>query len=398
MNDSANLFGKPVRFREYHVKMEELEEMRYKVDILADECLIALQERGETIDTFISYFTTQEPARYEDPRINDFIKSIEIEPEWLNWDLLKMGQHVFLKHAGLAGLGLLYVSLIGGFAAPKIGKVLDATSYMTKDPDRTFKRLLETFEMVVDCVDEDDALKRGNRGFNSVVKVRFLHSRIRLHLLKKSRKRNNLDAEDTVDLQSGGCPFHQGYHASSKNTENQNRKEALKTSDLKDIDTSTKDNKETVATVDSGQNTVSGRSEWNTKDYGFPINQEDMVATLLSFSIIVLDVIEDFSVPGSLNREDKEAYLHLWRYIGYLIGLNEDLNPCVTVEGASGLIESIVIHLIHPDERSGAIARHVIKSQSNRFPANTSYEMHSEMARAFLGNEMADALGLHRSW
>jgi hypothetical protein len=46
--------------------------------------------------------------------------------------------------------------------------------------------------MVVDCVDEDDALKRGNRGFNSVVKVRFLHSRIRLHLLKKSRKRNNL--------------------------------------------------------------------------------------------------------------------------------------------------------------------------------------------------------------
>jgi chorismate mutase len=82
MNDSANLFGKPVRFREYHVKMEELEEMRYKVDILADECLIALQERGETIDTFISYFTTQEPARYEDPRINNFIKSIEIEPEW----------------------------------------------------------------------------------------------------------------------------------------------------------------------------------------------------------------------------------------------------------------------------------------------------------------------------
>jgi hypothetical protein len=46
---------------------------------------------------------------------------------------------------------------------------------------------------------------------------------------------------------------------------------------------------------------------------------------------------------------------------------------------------------------SGAIARHVIKAQSNRQPANTSYEMHSEMARAFLGNEMADALGLHRS-
>jgi hypothetical protein len=46
--------------------------------------------------------------------------------------------------------------------------------------------------MVVDCIDDDDALRCGNRGFNSVVKVRFLHSRIRLHLLKKSGKRNNL--------------------------------------------------------------------------------------------------------------------------------------------------------------------------------------------------------------
>jgi hypothetical protein len=68
-------------------------------------------------------------------------------------------------------------------------------------------------------------------------------------------------------------------------------------------------------------------------------------------TIKIVPILTDFSVPGSLTREDKEAYLHLWRYIGYLIGLNEDLNPCVTVEKASGLLESIVIHLIHPDER-----------------------------------------------
>jgi hypothetical protein len=235
--------------------------------------------------------------------------------------------------------------------------VLDATSYMTKDTDKTFKRMVETLEMVIDCIDDDDALKLGNRGFNSVLKVRFLHSRIRLHLLKTSGKRNK-NAEETVggseEQPMGSCPFHQGFHVISKSAENQKSNvvsevviEGTETV-IKSSNVSTKDNKDTVKIA---HNSVIGRPDWNTKEYGFPINQEDMVATLLSFSVVVLDVIEEFSVSGSLSREDKEAYIHLWRYIGYLIGVNEDLNPCVTVEKAGGLIESIVIHLIHPDER-----------------------------------------------
>lgn len=82
MENGANLWGKIVRFGEYHVKMEELEKMRYRVDFLADQCLIALQETGETIDTFLSNFTTQQPKEYDDPRINNFIASVEKEPDW----------------------------------------------------------------------------------------------------------------------------------------------------------------------------------------------------------------------------------------------------------------------------------------------------------------------------
>lgn len=47
---------------------------------------------------------------------------------------------------------------------------------------------------------------------------------------------------------------------------------------------------------------------------------------------------------------------------------------------------------------SGEIARHVIKALTNRPPLNTSYEMHCETARALLGDELADALGLQRSF
>lgn len=238
----------------------------------------------------------------------------------------------------------------------------------------------ETFEMVIDCIDDDDALKRGNRGFNSVLKVRFLHSRIRLHLLKKNKKSSsNRDIERKTD-----CPFHQGFQQSSKITANQNRKEAddvttgavtalsttgneiiinsksitsfpskdsletATTTESTDISTNSVD---TVATVETANKPIIGRPNWNSKDYGLPINQEDMVITLLSFSWVVLDTIEKNTVSGSLTRKDEDAYLHLWRYIGYLIGVSEDLNPCVTKEKAGGLTESIILHLLHPDER-----------------------------------------------
>lgn len=141
MDDKTALWGTPVRYRGHHIKEEELEEMRYKVDDLADECLIALQERGDTIDSFITNLTAQEPINYDDPRIDAFIASVEREPSWLDWDLLKHGQHIFLKHSAPAVMGLYYVSLVGGFSAPKITKVLDATSYMTKDTERTFRRM-----------------------------------------------------------------------------------------------------------------------------------------------------------------------------------------------------------------------------------------------------------------
>ena len=133
---------------------------------------------------------------------------------------------VFLKYSTSAALGLLYFSLIGGFSAPKIVKVLDSTSYLTQDIARTWQRLNETFEMVIDCLESEDSLKVGEKGWKAVIKVRLLHSKVRLKILS---------------------------------------------------------------------------GNWSASEYGLPINQEDMMATLLAFSINVLDSIKKIGAP--LSRE-----------------------------------------------------------------------------------------------
>ena len=58
-----------------------------------------------------------------------------------------------------------------------------------------------------------------------------------------------------------------------------------------------------------------------------PINQEDMAVTLLAFSFNVLHGIE-LTLNKPLSATDQSDYLHLWRYIGWLMGVEDDRNPC----------------------------------------------------------------------
>ena len=433
-SSATALWGTPIRYKEYHVSEQELDEMRTKIDNLADDCLLALHEERISLESFIVNLKGTAISSYKDRRIRAFAESVLLEPAWLDWEQVRQGQQVFLKHYGSAALGLLYVSLVGGFAAPKITKVLDATNYMTKHRDATWRRLNETFEMVVDCIDDDDSLSCGNRGFNSVLKVRFLHSRVRLNLLGIMRRPKNLGISESDNDEEGVgmCPFNQGFQSSSQTFDDRHAEDMLNSKSLnctRSVPSSTDDVDSAGSTYLKGNKSEStslntsimsdeievsttedkkcpvvlpaeSRSvrKWDSEQYGEPINQEDMMVTLLSFSVSVLDTIEKTTLGGSLTRADEDAYIHLWRYIGYLIGVHEDYNPCTDKENACGLMESAVLHLLKPDDRSGELARHLLMSVANRPPLYFSYEMHSETARSLLGHELSDALGIVRDF
>jgi hypothetical protein len=57
--------------------------------------------------------------------------------------------------------------------------------------------------------------------------------------------------------------------------------------------------------------------------WGVPINQEDLLGTLMTFTVVPFESLRRFGV----KLTDKEAgdYLHTWNVVGYLLGIQEDL-------------------------------------------------------------------------
>ena len=79
--------------------------------------------------------------------------------------------------------------------------------------------------------------------------------------------------------------------------------------------------------------------QWNEAMWGKPVNQEDLAATLMTFSISLTDGLKQFNIR--ISREEEQAYLHCWRVTGHLMGIDDDLLP-ETPEEARFLLERIL--------------------------------------------------------
>jgi len=131
--------------------------------------------------------------------------------------------------------------------------------------------------------------------------------------------------------------------------------------------------------------------KWNQQEWGVPINQEDMIATILSFQFNVLFCLNVIGVK--LTDEEIEDYTHLWRYIGYLRGVREELNPCDSFLKTKAIQESIFMHLVEPDESSVYLAHHVLESMmEDKNPIKWNLNAHYQMARMFLKEDLGNLL------
>jgi len=66
------------------------------------------------------------------------------------------------------------------------------------------------------------------------------------------------------------------------------------------------------------------QSFWN-KDWGLPINQEDLAGTNLSFSVVLLRGLRKMGVP--IAPEEANNYFQLWSCVGKSLGIEESCLP-----------------------------------------------------------------------
>lgn len=65
--------------------------------------------------------------------------------------------------------------------------------------------------------------------------------------------------------------------------------------------------------------------DWNNEHWGLPVNQGDMVATNLGFSIVFLEGVR--RVGFRPTEQEIKGLFHFWKYIGYLLGIPPEYLP-----------------------------------------------------------------------
>ncbi|MBA5793043.1 DUF2236 domain-containing protein [Flavobacterium sp. xlx-214] len=76
-------------------------------------------------------------------------------------------------------------------------------------------------------------------------------------------------------------------------------------------------------------------TQWDENLWGKPINIWDMVATNLGFSIAFMDGLAKLQLAPT--QEETKGTLHLWKYVGYLLGIPIELLPDTAEDAAYSL-------------------------------------------------------------
>lgn len=143
---------------------------------------------------------------------------------------------------------------------------------------------------------------------------------------------------------------------------------------------------------------LSERDDWDHNYYGLPVNQLDMQVTYLAFSVMFLLGQRLLGVPVSQGEGDD--VMHVWRYIGWLMGVNDQLLVSSEEEGRIALYKNLLSQAT-ADESSKQLGRALMDEPLGRHYPNFHWlrsrwdkQVHLSIIRFFIGRRGMKALGL----
>lgn len=131
--------------------------------------------------------------------------------------------------------------------------------------------------------------------------------------------------------------------------------------------------------------------QWDEQQLGKPINQSDMVLTLMTFSVAILDALDTFNIEES--RERKEAYFHLWKVVGYLMGIQPDLLPPNMEEGRKYL-DFALEQESRTSEAGILLTRALTRFADERLKVELLRDLPEALIRLLAGKDIARKLGI----
>lgn len=320
----ATRFFAPGDIRGTEPQLRRLREFAQQEDPLADAVVAMFREsRGNGRALFEQALEHGiDSVDNPPPELEAFFRAVEATPYWVDHDRLDRGARAITR-TGLLGLFPLGdMSLMGGYLASRATKPLVGTGDIEYAASR---RLAETGIWWID-VTTPGALRAGERGFVSALRVRLVHAHVRAAM---------------------------------------NR-----------------------------------RDDWDYDNWDKPVNQVQTAGTLLLFSLVYVLGMQSLGVRySSAERAD---ILHLWRYVGWLMGIREELLPA-TEEDSWRLLWLLAATEFIPDEDSKRLAAALLSSHAQigvgrgaigKVLAHVSVRVHASISRLTLGSTNADYLEL----
>lgn len=142
------------------------------------------------------------------------------------------------------------------------------------------------------------------------------------------------------------------------------------------------------------------RDDWDYAAWDRPVNQVQTVGTLLLFSQVFLLGTQMLGVR--YTQRERDDVLHLWRYVGWLMGVDDELLPADEGD-AWRLLWLLAATEFIPDEDSQRLARVLLEQHAvigerlgplSGVVGRTAVNLHAAVSRMLLGGSNADYLGL----
>jgi len=124
-----------------------------------------------------------------------------------------------------------------------------------------------------------------------------------------------------------------------------------------------------------------------------PVNQEDMLGTLLSFSLLVIRGLKKSGC--SIRPNDAENYMYLWNEIGGLMGVRKELIPTSTREAS--VIERSIRKKEFAPSKEGKELTDILISSMKQQPDFPGMLNPADLMYYFLEEDLSQILGIKPS-
>jgi len=329
---------------------EALAASRQVGDARADEAIRRIFAAGDIseLQDFMGRLVLNDelPADLPD-ELRRFLDETEAMPSWHRPELVKQAEGLFNIHGLVSLVSLVLGSLPECYTMRTGVQILALTGQLG---EHTNRRLHQTAVMVL-AVMGKDGLGPTGQGIRQSQKVRLIHAAIRFRILAA------IGAPGFPPAAGTGIP------------------RVIEQARRSVVDVIERD-----------------QFHWDLARDGYPINQEDLAFTLLTFGFVIPRAMMTLGVP--ISDDQFTAFLHAWNCVGYIMGVDERLMAHNAADAAV-LFDRIKARQAGPSDAGKALTDALLKVVERKvLKYHPLRPMAPALLRMLVGEDTARMLGM----